>query len=79
LIHQQLSNNAQSPIRVVERTTGREVDWINRYLDREYVRRLANTSLRTYAYNLMHFVTFAGGRSMPRSPAALLIKLSVSG
>jgi hypothetical protein len=56
LIQQQISHNAQSPIRVVEQTTGREVGWINRYLDREYVRRLANTSLRTYAYNLLHFV-----------------------
>ena len=33
-----------------------EVGWINRYLDREYVRRLANTSLRIYAHNLLHFV-----------------------
>ena len=56
LIYQQLSNNAQSPVRVVEQTTGREVGWINRYLDREYVRRLANTTLRTYAHNLLHFV-----------------------
>src|SRR5437764_7333942 len=56
LIHQQTSNNAQSPVRVVEQTTGREVAWINRYLDREYVRRLANTSMRAYAYNLLHFV-----------------------
>jgi integrase len=56
LIHQQASHNAQSPVRVVEQTTGREIGWINRYLDREYVRRLANTSLRIYAYNLLHFV-----------------------
>jgi site-specific recombinase XerD len=56
LVHQQTSHNAQSPVRVVEQTTGREVGWINRYLDREYVRRLANTSLRAYAYNLLHFV-----------------------
>src|ERR1700758_5604503 len=55
LIHQQVSNNPQSSVRVVEQT-GREVRWINRYLDREYVRRLANTTLRTYAYNLLHFV-----------------------
>ena len=55
LIHQQASNNAQSSVRVVEQT-GREVGWINRYLDREYVRRLANTTLRTYAHNLLHFV-----------------------
>jgi hypothetical protein len=56
LIHQQTSPNAQSPVRVVEQATGQGVDWINRYLDREYVRRLANTSLRTYAYKLLHFV-----------------------
>jgi integrase len=56
LIQQRTSNKTQSPARVVEQTTGREVDWINRYLDREYVRRLADTSLRIYAYHLLHFV-----------------------
>jgi integrase len=56
LIHQPISPSAQSPVRVVEQSTGREVGWINRYLDREYVRRLANTSLRIYACNLLHFV-----------------------
>jgi integrase len=53
---QQTSNPAQSPVRVIEQMTGREVSWINHYLDREYVRRLADTSLRTYALNLLHFV-----------------------
>ena len=56
LIHQQTSHNAQSPVRVIEQTTNREIGWINRYLDREYVRRLADTSLRAYAYSLLHFV-----------------------
>src|SRR5438128_164433 len=56
VICQQTSNNAQSPVRVIEQTTGREVGWINRYLDRQYVRRVAETSLRTDAYNLLHFV-----------------------
>jgi integrase/recombinase XerD len=56
VIYQQSSHNAQSPIRVVEQTSGRGVGWINRYLDREYVRRLANTTLRICAYNLLHFV-----------------------
>jgi integrase len=56
LIHRQTSHNAQSPVRLVEQSSDREVGWINRYLDREYVRRLANTTLRTYAYNLLHFV-----------------------
>jgi len=50
VIYQQTPATAQSPIRVVEQTTGREVGWINRYLDREYVRRLASTTLRIAAY-----------------------------
>ena len=56
LIQQRTSNKTQSPARVVEQSTGQGVGWINRYLDREYVRRLANTTLCTYAYNLLHFV-----------------------
>jgi integrase/recombinase XerD len=56
VIYQQTSPNSQSPIQVIEQATGREVGWINRYLDREYVRRLANTTLRIYAHNLLHFV-----------------------
>jgi len=56
VIFHQTAVNAHSPIQVVEQTTGLGVGWVNRYLDREYVRRLANTSLRIYAYNLLHFV-----------------------
>jgi len=52
----QAPNPAQSPLRVVEHETGREVGWVNRYLDREYVRRLADASLRSCAYALLHFV-----------------------
>ena len=56
VIHQQTSHNAHSPRRVVEQSNGQGVAWINRYLDREYVRRIADTTLRTYAHNLLHFV-----------------------
>jgi hypothetical protein len=52
----QRSHDARSPIHIIEQTTGWEVGWINRYLDREYVRRLADTTLRTCAHNLLHFV-----------------------
>ena len=55
-IRPQTPNPAQSPLRVVEHETGREVGWVNRYLDREYVRRLADTTLRSCAYALLHFV-----------------------
>jgi integrase/recombinase XerD len=54
--HLKTPNSAQSPIRVIEHESGREVGWVNRYLDRECVRRLAGTTLRAYAYNLLHFV-----------------------
>jgi integrase len=56
LIFQPNSPNARSPIHVIEQTSDREVGWINRYLDREYVRRLADQTLRNYAYHLLHFV-----------------------
>jgi len=56
VIDQQSASPAQSPVRVIQATTTQEVGWINRYLDREYVRRLADTSLRIYAHNLLHFV-----------------------
>ena len=56
VICQKTSSGAQSPIRVVEQSTGKGVAWINRYLDREYVRRLANKSLFAYAHSLLHFV-----------------------
>ena len=56
VIRPQTPNSAQSPIRVIEHESGRDVGWVNRYLDREYVRRLANTTLRAYAYSLLHFV-----------------------
>jgi len=56
VIYQHTGPGAHSPVRVVEHHTGREIGWINRYLDREYVRRLADQTLRIYAYNLLHFV-----------------------
>lgn len=56
VIDRQTSHTAQSPVRVIEQSTGREVGWVNRYLDREYVRRLAPGTLRLYADNLLHFV-----------------------
>jgi integrase len=56
VIHQKTPSGAHSPYQVVEQSTGKGVEWINRYLDRDYVRRLANTSLYSYANSLLHFV-----------------------
>jgi hypothetical protein len=56
VIRQKTPSGAHSPIQVVEQPTGRSVGWINRFLDREYVRRLADKSLYSYAHSLLHFV-----------------------
>jgi len=56
VIHQPSPNKARSPFRVVERATGREIEWINRYLDYECLRRLSTATLSSYAYELLHFL-----------------------
>ena len=61
VIYRQAAGTAQSPVRIIEQPTGREIGWVNRYLDREYVRRLADGSLRLYAHNLLHFVRWWAG------------------
>jgi len=48
-------SNAHSPFRVIEKT-GREVDWINRFLDQQRVRGVADSTLRSYAHDLLHFI-----------------------
>jgi hypothetical protein len=59
--HQSNADGAQSPFRIVETQTGREVEWLNRFLDRECVRCLAETTLRGYAMDLLHFVRWWAG------------------
>src|ERR1700724_1936753 len=48
-------SNAQSPFRVIQQT-GRDVEWVNRYLDQERVRGVADSTLRSYAHDLLHFL-----------------------
>lgn len=48
-------NNAQSPFRVVDEV-GREVAWVNRFLDQQRVRCVADATLRSYAHDLLHFL-----------------------
>jgi integrase/recombinase XerD len=49
--------NARSPFRVVQNNGG-EVEWVNRFLDQQRVRGVAETSLRSYAYDLLHFLNW---------------------
>src|SRR6185369_10252509 len=53
---------AQSPFRVVAQPGGREVGWINRFLDQCCVRGLAWHTLRDYAFALMQFVRWWADR-----------------
>ena len=56
-VNRQSSDNpARCPYRVVVQTTGREIDWINQYLDYETVRRLADRTLQSYANELLYFL-----------------------
>jgi site-specific recombinase XerD len=56
VIRAQDPSNARSLFRIVEVPTGLEVEWINRFLDRQYVRRLTDATLRSYAMDLLHFL-----------------------
>ena len=56
VVHQPHPAPAQSPYRIAHQETGREVIWVNRFLDRECVRCLAETTLRSYALDLLHFL-----------------------
>jgi hypothetical protein len=56
VVHQQHPKPAQSPYRIVQRETACEAVWVNRFLDRECIRCLAETTLRSYAHDLLHFL-----------------------
>lgn len=56
VIQQINAGGARSPFQVVEAKTGRGVQWVNHFLDRECVRCLAHTTLRSYAMDLLHFL-----------------------
>ncbi len=55
-------SNAHSPFRVIEQS-GREVGWINRFLDQQRIRGVADSTLRSYAHDLLHFLPLVGSRA----------------
>ena len=59
-IQKQGLSPAHSPFRVVAQT-GLEVAWINRYLDQQRVRGVADATLRSYAHDLLHFLRWWAG------------------
>jgi hypothetical protein len=55
------NNHVRCPYRIIDQSTGREIEWINQYLDYETLRRLADATLRTYAHELLHFLRWWEG------------------
>jgi site-specific recombinase XerD len=47
--------NAHSPFRLFTETD-QEIGWINRFLDQQRVRGMADATLRSYAHDLLHFL-----------------------
>src|ERR1019366_2142509 len=62
VLEQRDLENARSPFRVVQ-DDGGEVGWVNRFLDRQRVRCVADSSLRGYAHDLLHFLRWWAGVS----------------
>ena len=61
VIHSQDGGNARSRFRIIEQSAGREVEWVNRFLDRECLRRLSDNTLRSYAMDLLYFLRWWTG------------------
>ena len=78
LIYRVDLGSAQSPFRVIAQPTGREVGWINRFLDQCCVRGLAWHTLRDYAFALMQFVRWWADRRLhPNQRRLLVLPLSL--
>jgi integrase len=56
IVHQPACDASRSPFRVVYKSTRHDVEWVNRFLDRECLRRVTDMTLRTYAEALLHFL-----------------------
>ena len=56
VVYKPTDSRVRCPYRIVEQATGREIGWINEYLDNQTLRRLADATLRTYAHELLHFL-----------------------
>ena len=67
--HQPPTNPARCPYRVVVKATGREIGWINQYLDYETLRRLTDNTLRSYAHTSC--CTFSVGGKVFITPTRL--------
>ena len=56
VVSQPSNNHVRCPTALSNRPPAVRLDWINQYLDYQMLRRLADTTLRTYAHELLHFL-----------------------
>lgn len=54
LIYREPSRGSASPYRLVDEQ-GRDLDWVNEFLDLQHIRGLSPRSVRAYGYDLLHF------------------------
>ena len=54
LAHQPATQAGACPYRLLDEEN-REIAWVNDFLDAQHLRQLSPRSLRTYAYDLLHF------------------------
>jgi len=64
LVHWPSMPPGASPYRLLDEQ-GQEVAWVNAFLDAQRVRQLSLASLRTYAYDLLHFARWFQNPSRP--------------
>src|ERR1022692_3716808 len=69
LLHQPLAAASASPYRLLD-AQGQEVAWTNAFLDAQRVRQLSLRSLRSYAYDLLHFARWAQ-TALPHPPEGI--------
>jgi integrase/recombinase XerD len=60
--HPSVTPAGTCPFRVLDEQ-GREVTWVNDFLDAQHIRQLSPRSLRAYAYDLLHFARWFQSQS----------------
>ena len=64
VVYQLTVSASSSPYRLLD-NEGRELDWVNAFLDAQRLRQLSPRSLRIYAYDLLHFAHWFEAQHQP--------------
>jgi integrase/recombinase XerD len=64
VVYEPFVQASASPYRLRDEN-GRELDWVNAFLDAQHIRQLSLRSLRAYAYDLLHFTRWFEAQRLP--------------